>query len=202
MGEGGEQQAPGGDGPASPSPGEVRAQLERTVASVEFPVSERAQRFLRYVVEEALAGRGERIKAYTIAVEVLGRDEGFDANADPAVRLEAGRLRRALERYYLVAGQADPVLIAIPKGAYVPVFTARAPRRPRSRPSPTSRRRRRPRGRGRRGRRPPRRSPWPRSPSCWACPAWPCSGGGPAPAPGRSPRAPPRAVSRPVRSWS
>ena len=57
---------------------------------------------------------------------MLGRDEGFDANADPAVRLEAGRLRRALERYYLVAGQADPVLIGIPKGAYVPVFTARA----------------------------------------------------------------------------
>ncbi len=126
VGGGEEQQAPGGDGPASPSPWDVRAQLERTVASVDFPVSERAQRFLRYVVEEALAGRGERIKAYTIAVEVLGRDEGFDANADPAVRLEAGRLRRALERYYLVAGQADPVLIAIPKGAYVPIFTARA----------------------------------------------------------------------------
>src|SRR4051794_10670903 len=78
---------------------------------------------LRYVVEEALAGRGERIKAYTVAVEVFGRDEAFDANADPAVRLEAGRLRRALERYYLVAGRADLVLIGIPKGGYVPAFT-------------------------------------------------------------------------------
>src|SRR3954469_2664783 len=114
------------DEPPSPLPDDVRAQLERIIDSVEFAVSERARRFLRYVVDEALAGQGERIKAYTIAVEVLGRDEGFDANADPAVRLEAGRLRRALERYYLVAGQADPVLIAIPKGAYVPVFTARA----------------------------------------------------------------------------
>src|SRR4051795_5795576 len=115
------------DEPPSPLPDDVRAQLERIVDSVEFAVSERARRFLRYVVDEALAGHGERIKAYTIAVEVLGRDEGFDANADPAVRLEAGRLRRALERYYLVAGQADPVLVGIPKGAYVPVFTARAP---------------------------------------------------------------------------
>src|SRR4051812_31614802 len=59
---------------------EVRAQLERIVASAEFTVPERARRMLRYVVEEALAGRGERIKAYTVAVEVLGRDEGFDAN--------------------------------------------------------------------------------------------------------------------------
>jgi adenylate cyclase len=115
------------DEPASPSPDEVRAQLERIIDSVEFAVSERARSFLRYVVGEALDGRGERIKAYSIAVEVLGRDEGFDANADPAVRLEAGRLRRALERYYLVAGQADPVLIEIPKGAYVPVFATRAP---------------------------------------------------------------------------
>ena len=198
---GGEQQAPGGDGPASPSPGEVRAQLERIVDSVEFAVSERAQRFLRYVVEEALAGRGERIKAYSIAVEVLGRDEGFDANADPAVRLEAGRLRRALERYYLVAGQADPVLIEIPKGAYVPIFTARAAPAGESYRSRTGRRPRPPRPGGGRGRRPPRRSFWPRSPSCWAPPAWPCSGRRPAPAPGRSPRAPPRAVPRPVRSW-
>src|SRR3954464_1269115 len=106
------------DEPPSPLPDDVRTQLERIIDSVEFAVSERARRFLCYVVGEALAGRGERIKAYTIAVEVLGRDEGFDANADPAVRLEADRLRRALERYYLVAGQADPVLIEIPKGAY------------------------------------------------------------------------------------
>src|SRR4051794_37718 len=125
--EAGGQQMQEADEPASPSPDEVRAQLERIIDSVEFAVSERARSFLRYVVGEALDGRGERIKAYSIAVEVLGRDEGFDANADPAVRLEAGRLRRALERYYLVAGQADPVLIEIPKGAYVPVFATRAP---------------------------------------------------------------------------
>ena len=42
------------------------------------------------------------------------------------VRTEAGRLRRALERYYLVAGQADPVLIEVPKGGYVPMFSRRA----------------------------------------------------------------------------
>lgn len=123
---GGDQQAQGAGEQASPSVDEVRAQLERVVTSTDFAVPERARRFLRYVVEEALAGRGERLKAYTIALEVLGRDEGFDASADPAVRLEAGRLRRALERYYLLAGRDDPVRIEIPKGGYAPVFTARA----------------------------------------------------------------------------
>jgi TolB-like protein len=105
----------------------VRAQLERIVASPGFDVPERARGFLRYVVEETLAGRGERIKGYTVAVEVFGRDAAVDANADPVVRIEAGRLRRALERYYLTAGEADPVLIDIPKGGYTPVFARRSP---------------------------------------------------------------------------
>src|SRR5690349_9333843 len=81
--------AAGPAGPRSPSRPGVRPQLEPILASAEFAGPERARRFLRYVVEKALAGRGERIKAYTIAVEVLGRADTFDANADPAVRLEA-----------------------------------------------------------------------------------------------------------------
>ncbi|MDF2813606.1 MAG: adenylate cyclase, partial [Microvirga sp.] len=40
---------------------------------------------------------------------------------------EAGRLRRALERYYLSGGLSDPVVITIPKGAYVPHFAWRTP---------------------------------------------------------------------------
>jgi len=39
-------------------------------------------------------------------------------------------LRRALERYYLVAGHNDPVYIDIPKGTYVPVFTEQSPSTP------------------------------------------------------------------------
>jgi adenylate cyclase len=109
-----------------PFPEEVRAQLGRVIASPEFSVRERTRKFLRYVIEEALAGRAERIKAYAIAVEVFGRDQTFDAQNDPVVRIEAGRLRRALERYYLVAGGDNPVLVDIPKGGYVPAFTKRA----------------------------------------------------------------------------
>lgn len=114
------------DAGPGPSAEEVRVQLARVVASPGFDVPERSRGFLRFVVEETLAGRGERIKGYTIAVEVFGRDASFDANVDPVVRIEAGRLRRALERYYLVAGHTDPVLIDIPKGGYVPVFARRS----------------------------------------------------------------------------
>lgn len=105
-----------------PAPEDIRAQLDRMVASPEFPNAGHAHAFLRYVVEETLAGRAERIKGYSIAIEVFNRDEGFNQD-DPVVRIEAGRLRRTLERYYLIAGKDDPVRIDIPKGKYVPYFS-------------------------------------------------------------------------------
>ena len=104
---------------------EIRAQLERILSSPEFPGTGRAAAFLRYVVEETLAGRASRIKGYSIAIEVFGRDENFTQD-DPVVRIEAGRLRRSLERYYLVEGDRDMVRIEIPKGGYTPSFSWRA----------------------------------------------------------------------------
>lgn len=111
---------------AGPGDLDVRHQLDRILASPEFTVPERVRQFLSYVVDETLAGRAERIKAYSVAVEVFGRDANFDIQNDPVVRIEAGRLRRALERYYLLAGSSDPVLIEIPKGGYVPRFASRS----------------------------------------------------------------------------
>lgn len=116
---------PAEDEGGSVSAADCRAQLERILDSTDFDATERAHRFLRYVVDETLSGRGDRIKAYSIAVEVFGRDTSFDPQSDPIVRVEAGHLRRAIERYYLTAGAADPVLIAIPKGGYVPFFSRR-----------------------------------------------------------------------------
>jgi adenylate cyclase len=104
-----------------PCPEEVRAQVERIVASSEFPKVGRGTVFLKYVIDEALEGRSTRIKGYSVAVEVFKRSEGFTQD-DPVVRIEAGRLRRSLERYYLVAGERDPIRITIPKGGYVPRF--------------------------------------------------------------------------------
>jgi adenylate cyclase len=99
--------------------------LERLLASAEFVASDRLKEFLRFVVEHRLAGRAEALKAYTIALEVFGRDSTFDPQTDPVVRMEASKLRRRLERYYLGAGQDDPVRIDIPKGGYAPTFRYR-----------------------------------------------------------------------------
>jgi adenylate cyclase len=103
----------------------IRRQLDRVLASAEFHATDTMRDFLRFVVEEKLAGRSHRIKGYTVAVAVFGRGEDFDATRDPIVRIQAGRLRRALERYYLVGGVTDPILIDVPKGGYVPRFSVR-----------------------------------------------------------------------------
>lgn len=104
------------------SPDSVRAELQRIFASPRFDASERNRSFLAYVVEEALAGRTDRIKAYSIATSVFGRDASFDPQLDPIVRIEAGRLRRALERYYLTDGRTSRFRIDIPRGGYAPTF--------------------------------------------------------------------------------
>jgi len=104
-----------------PGPDDIRTQLERIIANLEFPQTGRSADFLRYITEETLAGNAKRIKGYSVAVEVFKRDHGFSQD-DPVVRIGAGRLRRTLERYYLLVGQDDPVRMDIPKGGYVPTF--------------------------------------------------------------------------------
>jgi PAS domain S-box-containing protein len=113
-----------------PSAVEIRAAIERIVASDSFRLSPQLAAFLRFVVEATLRGEGERIKGYTIAVEALGRGEDFDPQADPIVRVEAGRLRRALEQYYAGPGAADLIAVEVPRGRYVPKFRYRHAEQP------------------------------------------------------------------------
>lgn len=98
----------------------IEGVVRNILASEEFERSKRLRKFLSYIVQECLDGRQDRIKAYSIGLSVFDRPENFDPNLDPLVRIEAGRLRRALERYNYSAH--DPIQIEVPKGAYVPTF--------------------------------------------------------------------------------
>src|SRR5262249_56797700 len=109
----------------APREAEVQAALDRILAGEGFRPSSQLGAFLRYVVDAALGGRAASIKGYTIGVEALGRDAGFDPQIDPIVRVEATRLRRAMERYYAGAGSLDPLVIDLPRGSYAPLFRRR-----------------------------------------------------------------------------
>ena len=97
---------------------DVRAHLERILASKAMTRSQSLTRFLRFVVEETLAGRGKRLTARVVATNALGRAKDFDPRADPIVSIQASRLRRALQAYYQQDGRSEPIRITIPKGSY------------------------------------------------------------------------------------
>jgi adenylate cyclase len=97
----------------------ARICLDRILASPCFVQSERQQRFLKFIVAESLAGHTDRLKGYTIAVEVFDRDVSFDPGIDAIVRVEAARLRAKLREYYEREGRTDPVRFELPKGAYL-----------------------------------------------------------------------------------
>jgi adenylate cyclase len=100
----------------------VTAQLEKILASADFDASPRSRAFIRFIVDETLAGRQEALTQADIATRVFGRRDDFDPTVDPIVRIQAGRLRRSLERYYLLSGAGDTVRIELPRGTYVPVL--------------------------------------------------------------------------------
>lgn len=104
---------------------EIVLALDNLLNAPRARISERGARFLRYIVEKTLAGKGAQLKAYTIAVDVFGRGVAFDPAKDAVVRNEATRLRAALALYYAVDGAAESVAIHLPVGGYVPRFERR-----------------------------------------------------------------------------
>jgi TolB-like protein len=97
-------------------------QLARVLSSSGFARNERMSRFLRFLVERHLQGRENELKESVIAVEVFNRRPEYDPKQDSIVRTEAGRLRARLAEYYAVEGHAEPIVIELPKGAYLPTF--------------------------------------------------------------------------------
>jgi adenylate cyclase len=109
------------DEPAIPA-ADIQAQLERILSSQGFATAGRGSRFLRYVVDQTLAGRGDELKEFSLGVEVFDRGEGYDPRVDSIVRVEAGRLRSKIDEFYNGEGKLDTVRISLPRGGYVPVF--------------------------------------------------------------------------------
>ena len=110
--------------------GRIQRQLQRILTNPAFRATKAQKAFLKFVVRKTLSGNAMEIKGYTVATRVFGRREDFDQSTDPIVSIQANKLRRALEHYYLTVGDKDPVHIEIPKGSYVPNFTERVAEHP------------------------------------------------------------------------
>lgn len=104
----------------------IREQLSRLLGSSLFTHAERLGRFLKFVVDETLEGRADRLNQFAIAIDVFDRDESFDPTVDAIVRVEAGRLRSKLLEYYDELGSGDPIRIELPKRSYAATFQFRS----------------------------------------------------------------------------
>lgn len=100
----------------------VKAAIERLRNSSRFSTTVQLRRFFDYIVAESLAGRGAKLKAYSIATSALGRPVEFDPARDPIVRVEATRLRAALAAYYAEEGRGETLRVRVPPGSYQPMI--------------------------------------------------------------------------------
>ena len=103
----------------------ISTALERIVARGLAESSGRQKQLLRFLVTEEIEGRGDRLKAYAIATQVFDRPANFDAQQDAIVRVEVGRLRKALELYFATTGADDDIRVVVDKGGYRPRFEFR-----------------------------------------------------------------------------
>src|SRR5689334_20812915 len=105
---------------AQPSPAQVMEQLQRLLSSRLLRESHQLQGFLEFIVRETLEGRPDALKEYLLGCTVFGRRPDYDPRHDGIVRVQATALRKRLDRYYLEDGAADPIVIELPRGGYVP----------------------------------------------------------------------------------
>jgi hypothetical protein len=104
----------------------ILRELHEITASPHFCNSKRYPAFLRFIVENTLAGRTELLKERTLGVEVFDRPPTYDTNADTVVRYTAGEVRKRLLLYYSEHGR-NSVRISLPVGSYIPEFQFHSP---------------------------------------------------------------------------
>lgn len=101
---------------------EILQQLERITSSKHFRNSKRYPSFLRFVVEQTLAGKIDALKERILGASVFGRPDDYDTNDDPIVRVTAGEIRKRIAQYYQEPGHEEELRIDLPLGSYVPHF--------------------------------------------------------------------------------
>jgi len=110
-----------------PTSEEIRRLLERILGSKQFANAPKKQQLLQLICDTYLAGRADELSEYLIGYEVYHRNESYNPALDPIVRVGAHELRKKLEHYYDGEGKNDEIIIEIPLGSYIPIFTRRLP---------------------------------------------------------------------------
>jgi len=100
---------------------EVKQALQTVLQDPKFAAAPQMSAFLKFVVLQTLDGKSDRIKAYTVAVDALGKPATFDPQNDPSVRVLAKRLRDTLTTYY-ERTTGHTIKLRLYCGSYIPEF--------------------------------------------------------------------------------
>lgn len=106
---------------------QVGAELQAIVASREFQRAPIISKLLTFLVGETLAGRGDQLKSYSVAVDGLGRSPDFDPQIDSYPRVQVARLRKMLDAHYAEYPPVGRVRFSIPSGSYRVYFDEAVP---------------------------------------------------------------------------
>jgi hypothetical protein len=100
----------------------VRRQMNRLLETSHFKNSKRYPLLFRFIVEEALEGRGEFLKERLLGVRVFDRPADYDTAADPIVRVTIAEIRKRIAQYYHEEAHDSEMRIELLPGHYVPEF--------------------------------------------------------------------------------
>lgn len=101
-------------------PSLLREHLKEIIEGAAFRGSHRSGQFLKYVVEQAIAGHFDSLKERVIGVELFGRSPSYDTGDDAIVRVTASDVRKRLLQHYGRCGTRSGFRISLPLGSYIP----------------------------------------------------------------------------------
>src|ERR1700723_963246 len=101
--------------------------LKEVIEGAAFKASQRSGQFLKYIVDQAIAGHFESLKERIIGVELFGRSPSYDTGEDAIVRVTASDVRKRLLQHYGLYGTTSKFRIGLPIGSYIPWISREPP---------------------------------------------------------------------------
>lgn len=108
----------------------IQQHVKEVIEGSAFRGSQRSGQFLKYVVDQAIAGHFEALKERVIGVELFGRSPTYDTGDDAIVRVTASDVRKRLLQHYGRYGATSEFRISLPPGSYVPEISRDLPPEP------------------------------------------------------------------------
>ena len=103
----------------------VRQQMHRLLQTTHFRNSKRYPALFRFIVEEALEGRGGFLKERLLGIRVFDRPADYDTATDPIVRVTVAEIRKRIAQYYHEEAHESEMRIELVPGSYEPEFRPR-----------------------------------------------------------------------------